>query len=48
MPSIKLKVRVQPRACIDALLEDGWTPFNLVPPREPNCSFTRQSGTAGS
>jgi nucleoside-diphosphate-sugar epimerase len=30
------------RACIDALLEDGWTPFNfdLVPPRQPNCSFT--------
>ena len=31
------------RACVDALLEDGWTPFNfdLVPPREPKCSFTR-------
>ena len=25
------------RACIDALLEEGWTPFNfdLVPPRSP-------------
>jgi len=31
------------RACIDALLEEGWTPFNfdLVPPREASCSFTR-------
>ena len=31
------------RACIDALLEDGWTPFNfdLVPPRDRTCSFTR-------
>ena len=31
------------RACIDALLDHGWTPFNfdLVPPRERKCSFTR-------
>ena len=31
------------RACIDALLEEGWTPFNfdLVAPRERTCSFTR-------
>ncbi|MDA0158634.1 NAD(P)-dependent oxidoreductase [Solirubrobacter ginsenosidimutans] len=30
-------------ACIDALLEDGWTVFNfdLSPPREPKCRFTR-------
>jgi nucleoside-diphosphate-sugar epimerase len=31
------------RVCIDALLDAGWTPFNfdLVPPRERKCSFTR-------
>jgi nucleoside-diphosphate-sugar epimerase len=30
-------------ACIDALLGEGWTPFNfdLAPPRERKCSFTR-------
>ena len=30
-------------ACIDALLDDGWTPFNLdlFAPRERRCSFTR-------
>jgi nucleoside-diphosphate-sugar epimerase len=30
-------------ACIDALLEEGWTPFNfdLAPPRERTCSFSR-------
>jgi nucleoside-diphosphate-sugar epimerase len=31
------------QGCIDALRDDGWTPFNFdfVPPRKRTCSFTR-------